>query len=98
MILTGTFTVPKDISLERVREKAPNFIKKYVEFFEQEGYHLKSKVLLERSRTPFTEDIMQGENRFFLRAWWEKRPEKITLEVDEKLIPALIQTGQFQCA
>ncbi len=97
-LLRGSFTVPGDIPDSRVRERQQAFIKKYAESFEKEGWKLVSPVSVEKRNFQLTEDIQKGRLRWMILGWWDREPIKQTFEVDEKIIPKLINTGKFKLA
>lgn len=93
-LLKGYFTVPSSVSDERVESKKQEFIKKYADSFDKEGWKLISPVAFAKS-LPLAEDIKQGRSRWTIMAYWERKPVEQTFEVDEKLIPKLLKTGKF---
>ena len=95
-LLKGFFTVPCDVTDERVIEVRKEYIQRYVEGFEQEGWRLVSDVALYKSRTPLVEDITEGRTRWLILAYWEREPVVQKFEVDEKCIPGLLVTGKFK--
>jgi hypothetical protein len=97
-LLKGSFTVPKDVSDERVRERQQAYIKKYAESFEMEGWKLVSPIAVEKCKIPLSEDIYHGRVRWMILGFWERKPVKQTFEVDEKIIPKLLDTGKFELA
>jgi len=93
-LLKGFFTVPSDVADERVRDRAEEYIRKYVDSFEKEGWKLLSKVYF--AKAPITtEDISEGRVKWIITAYWDRKPVTQIFEVDEKLIPRLLETGKF---
>ena len=90
----GYFTVPSDISDERVIGRKREYIKKYAESFEEEGWRLISPIAFYKP-TPLTEDIISGRARWEIKAYWGRKPLEQTIEVDEAIIPKLLKTGKF---
>ena len=97
MLHKGYFTVPNDVSDERVIERKGAYIKKYADSFDKEGWRLISPIAFYKS-VPLTEDIIQGRSRWEIKAHWEKRPIEQPFEVDEAIIPKLLETGKFSLA
>ena len=91
----GYFTVPNDVSDERVRDNMKSYIRLYVEGFEKEGWKLESKVRFGKL-VPTVDDIKNHENRYYIQALWDMAPKEGIIEVAEHLIPKLLATGKFQ--
>lgn len=97
-LLKGYFTVPNDVSDERVEERKQEYIKRYAESYDKEGWGLVSPISFSKAKIPFSEDIREGRTRWVILAYWDKKPVEQTFEVDEKLIPKLLETGKFSLA
>jgi len=91
----GYFTVPNDVSDERVIERKEAYIKKYAEHYDKDGWMLISPIAFYKSSVPLTEDIAQGRTRWAIKAYWDRKPIEQTLEVNEKIIPKLLETRKF---
>jgi len=96
-LLKGYITVPNDVTDERVWDRRQKIVKQYAEAYEKEGWKLKSPIAFAKA-LPLVEDIKKGESRWTVMAYWERQPVKQTFEVDERIIPKLLETGKFNLA
>ena len=94
-LLKGYFTVPSDVTDTRVLESGKEYIRKYVESFEKEGWKLESEIQLGKQKAQMVDDIKEGRVRWAILAYWDRKPIKQIIEVDEKHIPKLLETGRF---
>jgi hypothetical protein len=74
----ATFTVPIDISEERVRESVPEFIKKWMTVREKQGWRLLSRIHFD----PIPR-IEEDRKRYFLYGEIDRKPEMKKLEVPD---------------
>ena len=82
---TATFTVPIDISEERVKDKVPQYIKRWMEVREKGGWKLLHRILF----NPIPR-IEEDRKRYFLYGYIDRKPETRTIEVPDN--EALIST------
>ncbi len=94
-LLKGYFTVPSDIPDQRVVDCMDDYIKKYADSFDKEGWKLTSKIVYGKILSPLGEDIREGRSRWAIWANWERKPVIHTFEVDDKYVPKLLETGKF---
>ncbi len=94
-LLKGYFTVPSDVKDERVIERKLEYIKKYAESYDKEGWGLVSPISFSKQKIPLTDDIRNGRTRWLILAYWDRKPIEQTFEVSDKLVPKLLETGEF---
>ena len=87
--------MPSDVLDERVWSRRDEYVKKYCDSFDKEGWELKSEVSFLKRTIPLTADIREGRTRWQILAYWDRKPIKQVFEVDEKIIPKLLETGEF---
>lgn len=92
--LKGYFTVPDNVSDERVMEKMDRYVDKYANYYDGRGWKLKSKIFTGKS-TPITEDTKAGLARWLIMAYWERQPITYPIDASDEVIPKLLQTGKF---
>ena len=76
----ATFTVPIDISEERVRDKVPEYIKKWMEVREKQGWKL-----LHRIQFNPLPSIEGDRKRYMLYGLIDREPETRKIEVPDNL-------------
>ena len=94
-LLKGYFTVPNDVPDQRVVETMDDYINRYAQSYEKEGWKLASKIVYGKIASPIMEDVLEGRTRWAIWANWVRKPVTHTVEVDEKYIPKLQATGKF---
>ena len=84
-VLTGTFTVPLDISEARVREAEPRYIRLFLDRMEKDGWMLRSDI-------DVTGPTMEGDRKcYHIRAWFKRRPRETVLDVQDNLVARLLK-------
>ncbi len=94
-LLKGYFTVPNDVKDERVWDCKREYIKKYADSYDKEDWKLVSPISFSKQEIPLSEDIREGRIRWLIMAYWDKMPVKQVFEVNEKIIPKLLESGEF---
>lgn len=90
-MLFGTFSVPIEASQRVIERAKPDYIRKFVEAMEKQGWRLCSQVVISRGLADLTEP---GRKRYRLGALFEREPKAIKLDVPDILVPALLEKNK----
>ena len=87
-LLRATFTVPWGIEYHRVGDSLPKYQRKWVERMEMEGWKLCSEITW--NPAPILEP--GGRSRYYMNAYFDRRPKELTFEVNNpKIIEELVR-------
>ena len=87
----GTFTVPADVSEERVQLVAHKYMSRFGEALEKMGYQVLWMSQARIDPLPIPED--GDRKRYRMMAWVRQRPVEIHMDIPDELVPEMLQKG-----